>query len=82
MFRFLIFILYYRLEDVDDIFISIIEQMSKIPAAIKSWKNTAVDVFNDTKLFAATPGSGLRWRTIIKTLVDTDKTALGELLGR
>lgn len=70
-----------RLEEVDDIFIAIMEQMSKIPAAVKSWKNPAVDVFNDNKLFAATPGSGLKWRSIIKTLIDTDKTALSELLG-
>lgn len=57
------------------------EQMAKIPAAVKSWRSPATEIFNDAKLFAATPSSGLKWRTIIKTLIDADKTAFTELLG-
>ncbi|KAH8110602.1 Dopey, N-terminal-domain-containing protein [Phellopilus nigrolimitatus] len=71
-----------RLADVDDIFIAIVDQMSKLSAAVKAWRNPAIDVFNDIKFFSATPISGLKWRSIIKTLIDTDKTAFSELLGR
>ncbi|KAI5120784.1 hypothetical protein M0805_002411 [Coniferiporia weirii] len=71
-----------RITDVDDIFVAIMEQMSKIPAAVKSWRNPATDVFNDNKLFSATPGAGLKWRGILKTLIDADKSAFSELLGK
>ena len=56
-------------------------EMTKIPAAVKAWRSVASDVFNDSKLFTATPESGLRWRTIFKSLIDADKTAFNELLG-
>ncbi|EJC98757.1 uncharacterized protein FOMMEDRAFT_170958 [Fomitiporia mediterranea MF3/22] len=71
-----------RIADIDDIYITIIEQMSKIPAAVKSWRSPAVDIFNDNKFFSVAPPSGLKWRTIVKTLIDADKAAFGELLGK
>ena len=66
---------------MDDIFIAIMEQMSRIPAALKSWRGPASEIFNDAKFFSTNPGSGLKRRTIIKTLIDTDKAALNEVLG-
>lgn len=59
----------------------IMMQMTKIPAAVKAWRSAASDVFNDGKLFSVVPASGLRWRPIFKSLIDSDKTAFTELLG-
>ena len=70
-----------RVADLEDIYIAIMVQMTKIPSAIKAWRNAATDVFNDSKLFSATPESGLRWRPIFKSLFDADKSAFTELLG-
>lgn len=55
--------------------------MSKIPAAVKAWRGPAVDVFNDSKFFTTTPTTGLKWRAIVKTIIDADKIAFSELLG-
>ena len=55
--------------------------MTKIPAAVKAWRGPVVEIFNDSKTFSATPKAGLKWRSIIKTLIDTDKSVFGELLG-
>ncbi|KAL5535972.1 hypothetical protein ACEPAF_4066 [Sanghuangporus sanghuang] len=68
--------------DIDDIYIAIMEQMSKIPAALKSWRSPATDIFNDAKFFTMTPASGLRWRPIVKSLIDADKAAFIELLSK
>ncbi|THH09322.1 hypothetical protein EW145_g2101 [Phellinidium pouzarii] len=68
-----------RIADVDDIYITIMEQMSKIPAAVRSWRNSAIDAFNDNKLFSATPEAGLKWRTVIKTLIDSDRSAFRKI---
>lgn len=75
-------ILYSQISEIDDIFIKILEHMSKIPAAFKSWRSPANDVFADAKFFSTTPGPGLRWRAIVKALIDIDKTAFGEVLGK
>lgn len=58
-----------------------LEQMSKIPAAFKSWKSPATDIFADQRFFSTTPDSGLRWQLIVKTLIDAEKTAFADLLG-
>jgi len=40
-----------------------------------------IDLLNDNRLFNCNPADANRWRPIIKTLYDSDKTALPELLG-
>ena len=60
----------------------IIEEMSGIPVAVKSWRNPVIDVFNDTKFFSAQPSTGAKWRPMLKTLIDTDKSTFTEILSR
>lgn len=79
---FVLISLYSRISEIDDVYIKILEHMSKIPAAFKSWRSPATDVFADAKFFSTVPGPGLRWRAIVKALIDIDKTAFGELLGK
>ena len=74
--------LYSRPLEIDDVIFRIIEEMSGIPVAVKSWKNPVIDVFNDTKFFGVHYSIGEKWCPIIKTLIDTDKTTFTEVLSK
>ena len=67
--------------DVDATVIQILHEMTRIPASLKSWRTPVIDLLNDNRLFNCNPADANRWRPIIKTLYDSDKTALPELLG-
>ncbi|TDL26456.1 hypothetical protein BD410DRAFT_836344 [Rickenella mellea] len=56
--------------------------MSRIPAAIKSWRSPVTELFNDNRFFNARPDAGRKWQPIVKALIDADKTSFGELLGK
>ncbi|PCH34091.1 hypothetical protein WOLCODRAFT_61246 [Wolfiporia cocos MD-104 SS10] len=68
--------------DIDDSVLSILQEMTRIGAALKAWRGPVNDVLNDNRCFNSTPVAGGRWRTMVKSLFDTDKTALPELLGK
>ena len=59
----------------------IIEEMCKIAAAVKAWRNPVVDAFNDNKFFSLSLGAGQRWAPSIRALFSTDKTVFTDLLG-
>lgn len=67
--------------DVDAIVIQILQEMTRIPAALKSWRTPVTDLLNDNRVFNCTPNDATKWQPIIKILYDTDKAALPELLG-
>ena len=66
---------------MEDSIVTVVEQMSRISAAFKYWRTPVTDVFNDSKFFGATAEVGLKWRPIITRMIDTDKSAMTELLG-
>ncbi|KAF9486392.1 hypothetical protein BDN70DRAFT_822033, partial [Pholiota conissans] len=68
--------------DVDPTVIQILQEMTRIPAALKSWKTPVVDLLNDNRVFNCNPIDATKWGAIIKSLYDADKTALPELLGK
>ncbi|KAF9566957.1 hypothetical protein CPC08DRAFT_758587 [Agrocybe pediades] len=68
--------------DVDSTVIQILQEMSRIPAALKSWKTPVLDLLSDNRLFNCNPVDAVKWRPIVKVLYDTDKTVLPELLGK
>ncbi|KAH9948184.1 Dopey, N-terminal-domain-containing protein [Amylocystis lapponica] len=68
--------------DVEDIILSIIQEMTRIGVAVKAWRGPITDVLNDNRCFNSTPVSGGKWRPMVKSLFDTDKTSLTELLGK
>jgi hypothetical protein len=76
-----VFCITSRISELEDPIVSIIEQMSRISVAFKYWRTPATDVFNDSKFFAATAEAGLKWRTVITSMIETDKSALTELIG-
>ena len=55
--------------------------MSRIPAAVKAWRNPVVDAFNDNKFFALPLRTGQKWALSIKALFSTDKVVFTDLLG-
>lgn len=61
--------------------IQIIEEMSRIPAAVKAWRNPVVDAFNDNKFFALPFIAGQKWAPSIKALFSIDKAVFTDLLG-
>lgn len=67
--------------DVEPTVISIIEEMAKIPASLKSWRAAIVDLLSDNRTFNSVAEDGNKWRPIIKALYNSDKTAFSELLG-
>lgn len=55
--------------------------MSKINVAVKAWRSPVYDSLNDNRCFNSTAGAGEKWMPMVKSLFDTDKTSLPELLG-
>lgn len=68
--------------DIDDVAIKVVEEMTRIPAALKSWKTAVSDLFNDNRVFNCHPDDAAKWKVILKSLFDSDKTAFPELLGK
>ncbi|KAF9270860.1 hypothetical protein L218DRAFT_952937 [Marasmius fiardii PR-910] len=68
--------------EADSTTITIIQEMSRIPAAFKAWKSPVTELLNDNRLFNCTPDSAELWKPIIRSLFDSDKTALPELLSK
>jgi hypothetical protein len=67
--------------DVDNSVIHLLQEMTRIPAALKSWRTPVLDLLNDNRIFNCTPEDANKWRPIVKALYDSDKTALPEILG-
>ena len=67
--------------DIDTAVIAILQGMTRIPAALKSWRAPVIDLLNDNRFFNCNPDDAAKWRSIIKALYDSDKTAFSELLG-
>jgi hypothetical protein len=68
--------------DIDTAVIAILQAMTHIPAALKSWRAPVIDLLNDNRFFNCNPEDAGKWKSIIKALYDSDKTAFSELLGR
>ena len=67
--------------DVDGTVIQILQEMTRMPTVLKSWKTPVADLLNDNRLFNCNVNDASKWKPIVKALYDSDKTALPELLG-
>ncbi|KAL7419677.1 hypothetical protein Q5752_005591 [Cryptotrichosporon argae] len=72
----------FKQQRVDASILGILTEMTKIPAAVKSWRLLIGDAFNDQRFFRASPAQTSLWRPLIRALMDSDKERLGDLLGR
>lgn len=66
--------------DIDGIILTVLQEMTKIQAALKAWKAPVTDLFNDNRFFNSLPDEAESWKPVIKSLFDSDKTAFPELL--
>lgn len=67
--------------DVDPTTVATIQEMSRIPAALKAWKAPVAELLNDNRLFNGSADVANQWKPIVRSLFDADKTAFPELLG-
>ncbi|EMD42316.1 hypothetical protein CERSUDRAFT_102665 [Gelatoporia subvermispora B] len=68
--------------DVEDNVLAILQELTRISNGVKAWKGPITEVFYDNRCFNSTPQAGGKWRPMVKSLFDTDKAALPELLGK
>ncbi|KAF8640453.1 hypothetical protein AX17_000117 [Amanita inopinata Kibby_2008] len=68
--------------DVDDSLVSILQEMARIPSALKAWRNPITDLLNDNRFFNSTSEEAGKWKSIVKLMFEADKSAFSELLAR
>ncbi|KAF9447031.1 hypothetical protein P691DRAFT_803039 [Macrolepiota fuliginosa MF-IS2] len=68
--------------EVDNVILSILQEMTRMPNALKAWKAPVIDLFNDNRLFNSLPDEAELWKPVIKAFFDSDKTAFPELLSK
>ncbi|KXN85691.1 Protein dopey [Leucoagaricus sp. SymC.cos] len=68
--------------EVEGVILTILQEMTRIQAALKAWKAPVIDLFNDNRFFNSLPKEAESWRMVIKALFDADKTAFPELLSK
>lgn len=59
----------------------LLAELTKIPAAAKYWKPIISEAFNDSRFFNASPAASIKWKPLIKGLIDADKQSVNDLLG-
>ncbi|BEI90230.1 uncharacterized protein CcaverHIS019_0303000 [Cutaneotrichosporon cavernicola] len=72
----------FKQQKVDDIILCLLQELTKIPAAVKSWRPPVGDAFNDNRFFRMPPKEAEQWRPLVCALMDSDKERLSDLLGR
>ncbi|KAF8313993.1 hypothetical protein DL93DRAFT_1101270 [Clavulina sp. PMI_390] len=66
----------------EDTILDLLAELVKIAAASKVWKPIVSDAFGDSRFFNASPAASLKWRPLIKGLIDTDKQSVNDLLAK
>ncbi|KAF8665364.1 hypothetical protein AX16_000383 [Volvariella volvacea WC 439] len=68
--------------DIDENALAILYEMSRLLGVLKVWRPPVLELLNDNRLFNCGTDAATKWRPIIKTLFDADKTAMPELLAK
>ncbi|KAJ7116821.1 Dopey, N-terminal-domain-containing protein [Mycena crocata] len=68
--------------EVDPNVVAIIQEMTKIPAALKTWRPPVTELLSDNRLFNCTAEGAEKWKPIMKSLFDLDKASFPELLAK
>jgi len=66
--------------DIPDITFTLLTELAKIPAAAKAWRPPVGEVFADSRFFTSKPESGIRWKGLIRSLMESDKDRLVETI--
>jgi hypothetical protein len=65
----------------DEAVMDILAELTKIPAAAKYWKTIVSEALNDNRFFNTSPEASVKWKPLIKALVETDRQTVTDLLG-
>ena len=68
--------------DVDDAILAVLSELTRVPAALKSWRTHVLEVFSDNRFFYGSPRISNQWRDIIQALVASDKERFADLISR
>lgn len=68
--------------EVDDSVLDLLLELTKVPAALKSWRAQVLEVYNDNRFFYGTPTTAQRWKGIVQALITSDKERFPELIHR
>jgi hypothetical protein len=60
----------------------VLQEMSRITLTLKAWRGSVMEALSDAKFFSSTPSAGQKWRSILRALIDADKTAMAEILSK
>lgn len=78
----LILCLIGRSFDVDDSILELLLELTKVPAALKSWRTQVLEVFSDNRFFYGPPSTSSKWRGIVQALVASDKERFPDLIAK
>jgi hypothetical protein len=68
--------------DVDDSILELLLELTKVPAALKSWRTQVLEVFSDNRFFYGPPSTSSKWRGIVQALVASDKERFPDLIAK
>lgn len=72
----------YRSFEVDDAILELLSELTKVPAALKSWRSQVLEVYNDNRFFYGSPSTASKWKHIVQALITSDKERFPELIHR
>ncbi|KAK4687443.1 hypothetical protein P7C73_g2673, partial [Tremellales sp. Uapishka_1] len=72
----------FKQHKVETSILQILSEMTRIPSAVRAWRPSVGDAFNDSRFFKSQPETTAYWKPLICSLMDSDKERLPELLSR
>ncbi|WVQ94532.1 hypothetical protein IAU59_001611 [Kwoniella sp. CBS 9459] len=73
----------FRRQKVDPSILRIVQEIAKIPSALKTWRIQISDSFNDARFFKGKSNQDIAyWKSLICSLMDSDKERFGDHLVR
>jgi hypothetical protein len=67
---------------VDDSILELLSELTRVPAALKSWRAQVLEVYNDNRFFYGSPSTAQKWKSIIQALITSDKEKFVELINK
>jgi hypothetical protein len=71
----------FKKQEVDGVVLTVLQELTRIPAATKSWRIQVGEAFNDSRFFMNGRDQVKLWKSIIRSLMDSEKERFSELLG-
>ncbi len=56
-------------------------EISKLPAAVKVWRNLVGEAYNDGRFFKISAEDSQLWKPLVCSMMDSDKDRVNEILS-